>query len=298
MSFSKTLKDAAASQLASQSMMYSLKREIPDEEWIIDTSRYLWYDDFDDKNISIIDDKKNITLDGNQISLSQEESSQFIPFEMPRRYDNFDMALNTTLEIHYVNVDGEEDYENVVNVKYNNEKLRFALLVPPNMTAKAGIVKFEVIATGINSKGQNYKWISRTCDKLNVIASLSGNGTIDYTRSDWYTLLTNEMNTKIMEAQDFALVAQESAVDAANTVSTASSVLKGEVLIQINECYNKMSELIATELLKYYTKEEIDKLFDEYDVSDQLIEITNRVYELQTDIPTPLDTENVDGLFE
>ena len=79
MSFSKTLKDAAASQPVQKLTTLSMRSEDPvvaaysEEEWTMVTDRYLWYDDFDDNSVSTVDVQKNITLDGDQINLSQEE---------------------------------------------------------------------------------------------------------------------------------------------------------------------------------------------------------------------------------
>ena len=310
MSFSKKLQEAAITSSQPSLMTLSLRNEEPvmaaysPDNWTRVTDRYAWYDDFDDESVSTIDIQKNIALDGNQINLSQEELSQFIPFEMSRRYDNFDMALNTRIQFHYVNEDGDEDYVSAVNVKYNDDKLRFALLVPANMTVKAGKIKFEIIATGLNSKGENYKWISRTCDKINVIASLSGNGIIDPTTSDWYTQFVRDMDAKILDAQVHATNAQLYAKDAANSaasvdekIATAGTLLKQEVLTQIGEDYytketveTRLTEVVTEELLKYYTKDEVDKLFDDFDISDQLVNITNRVATLETEF------ESFDGL--
>lgn len=243
------------------------------ENWIKITDRYQWYDDFDDENISTIDERKNIKLDENQINLSQEELSQFIPFEMNRRYDNFDIALNTRIQFHYVSSNGYEDYISAINVKYNDEKIRFALLVPYNMTATAGKIDFEIIATGTNSKGENYKWISRACNKLTVIKSLSGNGIIDPTTADWYTQFIRDMDAKLLKAEQYAQDAKASA-DSIDEETIANNV------------YNK----VETTLLNYYTKSEVDKLFEDFDISDQLVDITDRVSDLENEF------ESFDGL--
>ena len=243
------------------------------ENWIKITDRYQWYDDFDDEHISTIDERKNIKLDENQVNLSQEELSQFIPFEMNRRYDNFDIALNTRIQFHYVSSNGYEDYISAINVKYNDEKIRFALLVPYNMTATAGKIDFEIIATGTNSKGENYKWISRACNKLTVIKSLSGNGIIDPTTSDWYTQFIRDMDAKLLKAEQYAQDAKASA-DSIDEETIANNV------------YNK----VETTLLNYYTKTEVDKLFEDFDISDQLVDITDRVSDLENEF------ESFDGL--
>ena len=52
---------------------------------------YVRYSAFSDSDISVINDRKDIALNQNQINITQEENSQYIPFEMPRYYDGFDV---------------------------------------------------------------------------------------------------------------------------------------------------------------------------------------------------------------
>ena len=63
---------------------------LADEGWTKDTN-YKYYSDFRDDNVSNIDDNKNIALNQKQFNITQEENSQFIPFEMPRYYDGYDL---------------------------------------------------------------------------------------------------------------------------------------------------------------------------------------------------------------
>jgi len=117
-------------------MTFAATRAI--DTWNID-SKYLWYDEFSDDLISTIDSGKNITLADNQINLTQESNSQYIPFEMPRRYDGFDLA-STTLVVFFVNKKGYADFAAPINVKYNDEKIRFGWLVDKRATAVDGIL--------------------------------------------------------------------------------------------------------------------------------------------------------------
>lgn len=238
------------------------------ENWI-KNDRYEWYDDFDDPNISTVDNLKNIKLDDSQINLSQEEMSQYIPFEMSRRYDKFDLALNARIQFHYVNANGDEDYVNAVNVQYTDDKIRFALLVPYGMTIASGIVNFEIIATGTNSKSGNYKWISRPCN-MNVIQSLSGNGIVDPTDSDWYTQFIRDMDAKILEAQSAAQEAQSAvstAQESATQASEAAKQVQGIVDNAKSELAESVSEAVSASLSKYYTKTEVDALLADIDLS-------------------------------
>ena len=53
---------------------------------------YVRYSSFFDDNISIVNDTKDINLNSKQFNITQEENSQYIPFEMPRYYDGFDLV--------------------------------------------------------------------------------------------------------------------------------------------------------------------------------------------------------------
>ena len=50
-------------------------------EWT-KSNKYVWSDQYTDSKASYVDENKNITVDNSQINLTQEENSQFIPFEM------------------------------------------------------------------------------------------------------------------------------------------------------------------------------------------------------------------------
>lgn len=251
------------------------------ETWTVHPD-YAWYDDFADDKYSTVDVLKNIKLDANQVNLSQEELSQYIPFEMPRRYDNFDMTT-TKIQFHYVNPDGFEDYVTAVNVQYSETKIRFALLVPLNMTALAGKVEFEIVAFGLNSKNENYKWISRST-VANVIKSLSGNGIVDPTTSDWYTTFVNSMNEKVRTAQE-----------AATNAETYANELREKIDSFEADIDTQVKTTVAGELGNYYTKEEDDAttatLRDEISaVDDKVDAVSERTTILEDTV------KNFDGL--
>ena len=81
---------------------------------------YVYYSVFSDNNISNISDEKEISLNKKQINITQEENSQFIPFEMSRYYDNYDLT-NAVISIHYETKNGVHGHSKAVNVTYNDE---------------------------------------------------------------------------------------------------------------------------------------------------------------------------------
>jgi TRAP-type uncharacterized transport system substrate-binding protein len=87
-----------------------------DGNWNQD-NRYATYNVFSDENISTISDTKDIKLDGKQFNITQEENSQYIPFEMARKYDGFDLT-KTTISIHYETSNGYHGVSLPINVRF------------------------------------------------------------------------------------------------------------------------------------------------------------------------------------
>lgn len=226
------------------------------------SEKYVWYNNYSDDKLSYVDTNKSITVDSSQINISQEENSQFIPFEMNRYYDGIDLS-EMLIQIHYVNKNNEEDYDNVVNCQYNDSKIRFAWLVDRGVTYLAGNVSFEIRATGTNEKGENYCWISKPNGKINILESLTGTGIVK-PDSDWYTGFINTMNSKISEATAYAQQAEASATRAENAannidinIANVTSTVKTDVMQSVNDT-----------LATYYTKTQVDELIDNIDLQD------------------------------
>lgn len=162
------------------------------ESWEL-SSEYKYYTDYSDDRYSKVDGDKNIILASGQINLTQETNSQYIPFEMPRYYDGFDLR-NTKLSFHFVNQGNYEGYPTPINVYYGDDAIRLAWLVDKNVTSAAGVVSFEILAIGTNSMGDEYVWRTKPCSGINIIKALSGSGmTPPLPQSDYYK--KNEANT-------------------------------------------------------------------------------------------------------
>lgn len=164
---------------ASTFKLNALRSDAPallSEEWEMDDN-YLIYDEYSDENISEINDIKEIKMHPKQINLTQESNSQYIPFVASRYYDGFDFTT-VTLSFHFTNKNGDEGYSAPINVAYNDKQIKFAWLVDNRVTSVEGRVDFEVMAVGLNSKGDDYTWRTNPCS-LNVIKSLSGNGAFE-----------------------------------------------------------------------------------------------------------------------
>ena len=129
-----------------------------DGNWTQHTG-YKYYESYSDDNISFVDEDKKISLHKKQHNITQETNSQYMPFEMPRYYDGFDLTT-TTISIHYETKDKYHGVSEPVNVSYNDEKIRFAWLVDDKTTHIAGNVKFVIRADGVtfDDKGNEYAY--------------------------------------------------------------------------------------------------------------------------------------------
>ena len=116
------------------------------------SDKYEWYDEYVDNKTSTVDTNKNIKVDASQINISQEENSQFIPFEMSRYYDGYDL-MAAELWFWYESSDGYVGSSRAINVTYDTSTIKFGWLLDGNATHIDGELKFEIRAIGANSRG-------------------------------------------------------------------------------------------------------------------------------------------------
>ena len=192
------------------------------------SEKYKWYYQYSDDNYSRVDENKNIVVDSNQINITQENNSQYIPFQMARRYDGIDL-MEMMLQIHYLNVDGQEAYATPVNVTYSEEYIRFAWLVSNYVTAQDGEIQFEITAVGVNEKGESYMWRTRPNGRLNILQALTGEKMVE-PDTDWYTSFVALMDEKVSNAASYASAAQASAQDAANAAAGVDNKIQNAAI--------------------------------------------------------------------
>jgi len=227
------------------------------------SDKYVKYTEYYDPNFSIIDENKNITLDSSQINLTQEENSQYVPFKMFRRYDNIDQ-LKMTLLMHCITPTGGDVYVTPVNVQYDDSYLYFGVILPASVCATKGEVLFEIQSIGTNEKGDNYKLITRNA-KFNVEESLSGNGTVEPTPdTGWMTTFLKQVTEEVGKAQTAANEAKEAAKEAKASADKSKDVINSAK----KELSTTLDTRIASYLLSYYTKAEVDNLLKNIDLTD------------------------------
>lgn len=166
-------------------------------------SGYTYYSDFHDDKISIINDKKDIRVDDSQINITQEKNSQFIPFEMHRYYDGYDLT-KAVLSIHYETANYNHGSSKPVNVIYNDEKIRFGWLVDGSAFV-AGKLKFEIHAygtvTGDDGVVKGYIWKTKPNESLNVLQSICDcEDVFNNVDDSWIQELIADISENIAEA--------------------------------------------------------------------------------------------------
>lgn len=142
------------------------------------SDKYVYYKNYSDENISYISYSKDININPSQINITQETNSQYIPFEMDRYHDGIDL-MEMAISIHFVNAENKEYYSDPINVSYSNSKIKFGWLINEYVTHIFGKVRFEIIAIGLNEKGEKYVWRTKPNGVLNILETITGDGIID-----------------------------------------------------------------------------------------------------------------------
>lgn len=244
-------------------MAYSM-RSVPmllndGETWNkVNNSSYLYYEDeYKDDNFSVVDENKNIVLNQNQINITQEQNSQYIPFKMPRRYDGFDL-INTTISIYYVNKNNQYGEDYPVDVYYNDDTIKFAWLVSDKATIVSGVLRFEIHAKGKNNKGNTYIWKTKSIANLNVIQSLEevAGDMISITKEEADNLY-NTINILVSNFHDDLNKANNVLKEANTKLGEILDGVHDEVVNVFNQEVGAKVESAVTEKFKnYYTKDE------------------------------------------
>lgn len=236
-----------------------------DGNWIEDI-KYKTSTAFFDNNISTINDTKDIKLDGKQFNITQEENSQYIPFEMSRHYDGFDL-VETTISIHYETSTGYHGESIPINVTYNDEKIRFGWLVPKEATQSVGKLKFEIHATGIvpditdeNGKPLAYVLKTKPNDSLNILQSLCASNCLD-----------GQINVDDSWVQELVAAVAENVANQIADAQVGAQVAAAESAAERAEtAANNAEQTVTNALVGYATEQFVKDEVEKVDVSDQL----------------------------
>lgn len=233
---------------------------------------YVRYAVFSDDNLSTVSDEKDIVLNRKQFNITQEENSQYIPFEMPRYYDGFDL-VNTLISIHYQTKSGRHASSKPVNVTFNDEKIRFGWLIDAGATLDVGTLEFEIHAygsiAGSDGVSKAYTWKTKRNKDLNVLESLCDcEDVINNIDDSWMQELITEVAERVAdEIKNVAVgeqvaAAEKAAAEAASSAETAKGYAESASSAANTAVETKLTDYAT----KTYVKEEIAKV----DVSEQL----------------------------
>ena len=253
---------------------------------------YVYYSTFSDDNISIIDDKKDINLDGSQFNITQEENSQYIPFEMPRYYDGYDL-IRAEISIHYTTKSGRHGASKPVNVTFNNNKIRFGWLVDAGATLDVGTLEFEIHAygtvTGNDGIAKAYTWKTKRNKDLIVYESMCDcEDVINNIDDTWLQELVTDIAKNI--ADEIKNVSVGEQVEEAKRYANEASGYADEARQSANNASTAAKNAVNAILSDYATTEYVDEAVAGVDVTEQLASYV-KTEDLETNYYTKTDTE-------
>ena len=294
-SFADSLTALTAAQTSTMSLRNAVTLAAKEESWTLSkdydsTDSFTLGKRYEDDNISYVDDKKNVKVNDYQVNLTQEEKSQYIPFEMNRYYDGIDL-MNMTLWFYYVNVDGDYGETKAINVRYSDTKIRFGFLVPLEATLIPGKLRFEIQARGASPLGGNYMLKTKPNDDIEILESLQGTGNI-IIDGDWATNVLEEVKQAANKAQSASAQALEYASQAKTALDSIDE--------KINNASDTVLEAVREEIANtHYTAEQTNNAINIaiqplseaiQSVSDDLGTFDNRVASIETSI-TSIQTD-------
>lgn len=258
-------------------------------------SEYSYYnDEYYDESFSIVDANKNIALSNNQINITQERNSQYIPFKIPRYYDGFDLS-RATISIYWVNQYGQGSVTMPVDVYRCTDQIKFAWLVDNDVTSVAGNIQFEIHAEGFNSKGQRYLWKTRPNSGINVLQSLEIQSFIE-PDSEWQESFMAQVTALVNRAESASNEAVSAASEAVAVAEDLKNGLSDEVYAILSDDYYTKSEInealknVTVDLSDYATHSYVDDAVAAVDVSDQLTSYV-KIEDLESEYYNKTDTE-------
>lgn len=233
---------------------------------------YVRYSVFSDDNLSTVNDEKDIVLNRKQFNITQEENSQYIPFEMNRYYDGFDL-VNTLISIHYQTKSGRHASSKPVNVTFNDEKIRFGWLIDAGATLDVGALEFEIHAygsiAGSDGVSKAYTWKTKRNKDLNVLESLCDcNDVINNIDDSWMQELITDVAERVAEEIKNVAVGEQVAAAEQAASEAASSA---ETAKQYAESASSAATVAVNAIIgDYATKKYVDDAVASVDVSEQL----------------------------
>jgi hypothetical protein len=217
------------------------------EESFKQSDKYPLYPEYNEERISYIDEDKNIFVNESCINISQENNSQYIPFEMYREYQGVDL-MDMELQVYFVNAHLEAGRAQPINVSYSDNRIRFGWLVDNRATCVSGDLLFEIRAIGtiVHPSGdtklnREYVWKTKQNSQITVLKSLAGTENIEPTE-DWFNDVTRHLDG--IKEDTLASEYSAAASQAASATSEANAKTS-EINSKTSETNSKVSEINA-----------------------------------------------------
>lgn len=213
----------------------------------VENQGYKFYDDYSGDDVSAVTTGKKIVMKPNQMNFMQESNSQYVPFQMPRYFDGYDMG-KTKIQFYYLNELNEYGIDYAINVYTSDDKIRFAWLVSGSVTKIGGSVRFEIQAVGHNSNGDPYVWKTYPNDEINIEETLSGNGFIepdDTWQENFWTKVDDKLSQATSAAEEAKGYAQESR-DAAEEAINAINNVRDEAISSVSDTKSEAINTVNT----------------------------------------------------
>lgn len=255
---------------------------------------YVYYYSFSDDDISTINNEKDILLNRKQFNITQEENSQYIPFEMPRYYDGFDL-VNTSISIHYETNGKRHGSTKPINVTFNDEKIRFGWLVDAGATVDAGTLKFEIHAygtvTGSDGNPKSYVWKSKSDANLVVLKSICDcEEVVNHIDDSWVQELVTNVAKKV--ADEIKNVAIGEQVEAAKVAAKAAEQSANDAKQYSEAASTAATNTVNAVLKNYATTDYVNEAVAGVDVTEQLASYV-KTSDLETNYYTKTDVSQL-----
>lgn len=201
----------------------------PDSEWTaVSDLGYKFYDDYSGDDVSVVTEKKRIVIKPDQLNFAQESNSQYVPFQMPRYFDGFDMG-KAKIQFYYINAEGKYGLDYAVNVYTSEDRIRFAWLVSGSVTKVPGSIRLEIQAIGKNSNGDYYVWKTYPNEDISIEDALAGGSMIEPDEM-WKQNFIDIVDSKVaaahasaVEASTYAQESKDAAEKAIEEITSTSS---------------------------------------------------------------------------
>ena len=266
-----------------------------DGNWIED-KKYVRYTQFSDNNISTVNDKKDILLHENQFNITQEQNSQYIPFEMSRYYDGFDLT-KAIITICYETSNGIHGHSAPINVTYNDEKIRFGWLVDARATTDVGRLNFEIHATGTvtgsDNKPLGYIWKTKRNKDLNVLESFCDN-IVNEIDDSWLQELVTDVAERV--AEEIKNVSVGTQVEIATGAAQDAVDARDKAKEYADDAASAAIDAVKTVIQDYATNAQVEEQLKDYakteEVTNQITTLNNKFGTLVNDEGSELTVED------